>query len=44
MDDLSILDFLRKKYRNIVGYDTNSILNEWESVKAALQDYSKKAF
>ncbi|CAF2991799.1 unnamed protein product [Rotaria sp. Silwood2] len=35
----SALDFLRKKYKNFVDFDFNSVRNEWESLKASLYDY-----
>ncbi len=33
------IDFLRKKYKNFVGFDSTSVRNEWDSLKPALSDY-----
>ena len=33
------LDILRKKYRNLPGFDCNSVRNEWESLKPIIFDY-----
>lgn len=36
----SALDFLRKKYKTLVGFDPNAVRNEWESLKASFIDYA----
>ncbi|CAF2752095.1 unnamed protein product [Rotaria sp. Silwood2] len=33
------IDFLRKKYKNFVGFDSTSVRNEWDSLKPALSNY-----
>ncbi|CAF1348456.1 unnamed protein product [Adineta ricciae] len=35
----SALSFLRKKYKNVVGFDHSSVGNEWESLKVSIYDY-----
>ena len=35
----SALTFLRKKYKNLLGFDHTSVGNEWESMKVSLHDY-----
>lgn len=33
------LDFIRNKYKNIIGFDSNAVRIEWESLKNPLKDF-----
>lgn len=35
----SQLDFIRNKYKNIIGFDSNAVQIEWESLKNPLKDF-----